>query len=86
MKIESDVHSKNMIKFAQENEDVLVLSADLGTSCEVKEFPKVFPEKYLSMGIAEQNMLSWQPDWLVKGFVLSYTPLQSFFIADRWIN
>jgi transketolase len=44
MKIESDVHSKNMIKFAQENEDVLVLSADLGTSCEVKEFPKVFPE------------------------------------------
>ena len=81
MKIESDVHSKNMIKFAQENEDVLVLSADLGTSCEVKEFPKVFPEKYLSMGIA-----AGQPDWLVKGFVLSYTPLQSFYIADRWIS
>ena len=48
MKIESDVHSKNMIKFAQENEDVLVLSADLGTSCEVKEFPKVFPEKFIN--------------------------------------
>ena len=68
MKIESDVHSKNMIKFAQENEDVLVLSADLGTSCEVKEFPKVFPEKYLSMGIAEQNMLSWAAGLAREGF------------------
>lgn len=68
MKIESDVHSKNMIKFARENEDVLVLSADLGTSCEVKEFPKVFPEKYLSMGIAEQNMLSWAAGLAREGF------------------
>lgn len=68
MKIESNVHSKNMIKFARENEDVLVLSADLGTSCEVKEFPQVFPEKYLSMGIAEQNMLSWAAGLAREGF------------------
>lgn len=68
MKIENNVHSDNMIKFAKENEDVLVLSADLGTSCEVKEFPKVFPEKYLSMGIAEQNMLSWAAGLAREGF------------------
>lgn len=59
MKIETNVHSKNMIKFAQEHKEVVVLSADLGTSCEVKEFAKELPERYFSMGIAEQNMLSW---------------------------
>ena len=59
MKVESNVHSKNLIKFAQENEEVVVLSADLGTSCEVKEFAAEMPERYFSMGIAEQNMLGW---------------------------
>lgn len=68
MKVESNVHSKNMIKFAKENDDVLVLTADLGTSCEVKEFHQVLPEKYISMGIAEQNMLSWAAGLAREGF------------------
>lgn len=59
MKVESNVHSNNLIKFAQKNEDVVVLSADLGTSCEVKEFAVQMPDRYFSMGIAEQNMLGW---------------------------
>lgn len=59
MKIESGVHSKNMINFAKEHDDVVVLSADLGSSCEIKDFAEELPEKYFSMGIAEQNMLSW---------------------------
>jgi len=68
MKIESNVHSKNMIDYAKKHDDVLVLSADLGTSCELKEFMKEVPEKYLSMGIAEQNMLSWAAGLAQEGF------------------
>ncbi len=36
MKIEVNTHEKNMIRFAAEHPEVLVMSADLGSSCEVK--------------------------------------------------
>lgn len=68
MNIESNVHSRNMIKFAKENDEVIVLSADLGTSCDVKEFAEQLPERYFSMGIAEQNMLSWAAGMAREGF------------------
>ena len=69
MKIESNVHSKNIIKFAQENKEVVVLSADLGTSCEVKEFAEQMPERYFTLGIAEQNMLSWAAGMAQEGLL-----------------
>ena len=34
MKIEVNTHEKNMIRFAAEHPEVLVMSADLGSSCE----------------------------------------------------
>ncbi|MCI2058461.1 MAG: transketolase [Oscillibacter sp.] len=68
MKLEVNTHSKNMIRFAQLHPEVVVLSADLGTSCEVKEFAQQFPDRYLSMGIAEQNMCSWAAGLAREGF------------------
>jgi transketolase len=68
MKIEVNTHEKNMLRFAKEHPEVLVLSADLGTSCEVKEFRKVYPDRYLTMGIAEQNMCSWAAGLTREGY------------------
>lgn len=68
MQIEKNVHSNNIIQFAKEHKEVLVMSADLGTSCEVGEFAKELPERYLSMGIAEQNMLGWAAGLAKEGF------------------
>lgn len=65
---ETNVHSRNLIKFSKENDDVIVMSADLGSSCEIREFQETFPERYLSMGIAEQNMLSWAAGMAKEGF------------------
>jgi transketolase len=36
-----------------------VLSADLTSSCEADQFRDAYPERFFSMGIAEQNMLSF---------------------------
>ena len=52
MKIEVNTHEKNMIRFAAEHPEVLVMSADLGSSCEVKKFRQTYPDRYLTMGIA----------------------------------
>lgn len=68
MTTETNVHSRNLIKFSKDNDDVIVMSADLGTSCEIREFQEAFPERYLSMGIAEQNMLSWAAGMAKEGF------------------
>lgn len=68
MKIEMNVHSKAIIKWATEHPKTVVLSADLGSSCEIKEFNNVFPDRYFSMGIAEQNMVSWAAGLAREGF------------------
>ena len=68
MKMELNTHEKNMLRFAEKHPEVLVLSADLGSSCEVKKFRAVYPERYLTMGIAEQNMCSWAAGLAREGY------------------
>ncbi|MBQ2510475.1 MAG: hypothetical protein II529_06620, partial [Erysipelotrichaceae bacterium] len=53
---------------AEEHPEVVVLSADLGTSCEVKKFRQVYPDRYFTMGIAEQNMVSWAAGLAREGY------------------
>lgn len=45
--------------YAMANPDVLCLSADLTSSCEIDKFRDKHPEKFVSLGMAEQNMLSF---------------------------
>lgn len=68
MKIEVNTHSKSMIKWAANHPEAVVMSADLGSSCEIKEFLQAYPDRYFSMGIAEQNMVSWAAGLAREGF------------------
>lgn len=68
MKIEVNTHSKNMLRMAKEHPEIVVMSADLGTSCEIKEFHDQYPDRYFSLGIAEQNMCSWAAGLAREGF------------------
>lgn len=40
-----------------ENKDIVVLDADLADSTKTSEFRKVAPERFIEIGIAEQNMI-----------------------------
>lgn len=42
---------------AQTNKDVVVLDADLSKSTKTAEFKKVAPERFINVGIAEQNLI-----------------------------
>lgn len=68
MKIEVNMHQKCMIDWAAKHPEAVVLSADLGSSCEVKEFSHIYPDRYFSLGIAEQNMVSWAAGLAREGF------------------
>ena len=68
MKIETNTHEKNILRLAEEHPELVVLSADLGTSCEVKSFRAKYPDRYFTLGIAEQNMVSWAAGLAREGY------------------
>ena len=59
MEILSKVHARNLVAWAKDKPNVYVLSADLTSSTEIDLFRDAYPERFLSMGIAEQNMISF---------------------------
>jgi transketolase len=67
--IVSRVHAKNLVKWAADKPKVLVLSADLTSSTEIDLFRDAYPDRFLSMGIAEQNMLSFAAGLAREGFI-----------------
>ena len=85
MKIEVNTHERCMIAFAKKHPEVLVLSADLGSSCEVKKFRSTFPDRYLTMGIAEENMCSWAAGLAREGY-RPYLHTFSVFLYRRILD
>jgi transketolase len=67
--IVSKVHTNNLVKWAADKPKVLVLSADLTSSTEIDLFRETYPDRFLSMGIAEQNMLSFAAGLAREGFI-----------------
>ena len=69
MQILSKVHSRNLIEWAKDKPEVLVLSADLTSSTEIDLFRDTYPDRFISLGIAEQNMLSFAGGLAREGFI-----------------
>ena len=65
----NQVHERNLVAWARERPNVLVLSGDLTASTEIALFKRTFPERFFSMGMAEQNMLSWAGGLAREGYV-----------------
>jgi transketolase len=69
LEILTRVHAKNLVKWTANKPEVLVLSADLTSSTEIDLFREKYPDRFLSMGIAEQNMLSFAAGLAREGYV-----------------
>ena len=63
-------HVENFIAWAKDKPDVVVLTADLTNSCEVGRWRDTYPDRFFSLGMAEQNMLSFAGGMAREG----YTP------------
>lgn len=61
-------YAKAFEAFASARPEVLCLSADLTSSCEVDGFRDRHPDQFLSLGMAEQNMLSFAGGLAMQGF------------------
>lgn len=61
-------HVRNFIDFAADKPRLVVLSADLTNSCEVGQWRDTYPDRFFSMGMAEQNMLGFAAGLAREGF------------------
>lgn len=61
-------HVERFIRWAADKPRVLVLSADLTNSCEVGKWRDTYPDRFFSMGMAEQNMLGFAAGLAREGF------------------
>ena len=52
-------YGKAFEKLAKEDSNILCLSGDLTSSCEIDGFRVKYPKQFISMGMAEQNMMSF---------------------------
>ena len=52
-----EAYGKALAELAKENENVVVLDADLSKSTKTADFKAVCPERFFNMGIAEGNMM-----------------------------
>lgn len=63
-------HVENFIAWAKDKPEVVVLTADLTNSSEVGKWRDTYPDRYFSVGMAEQNMLGFAAGLAREG----YTP------------
>jgi transketolase len=74
-----EVWAETLIEIAAENPDLLVLDADLASSTQAARFETAYPDRFLQMGIAEQNMVSVAAGLSFEGFVPWLSSFGIFF-------
>jgi transketolase len=73
-----DVFGKTVIDIAQQREEVVVLTADLSDATRVTAFSKIFPDRFVNVGVAEQNMIGTAAGFALGGKIPFATTFASF--------
>jgi transketolase len=75
MKTTREGFGEAMSFLAKKNKDVVVVTADLSESMKVDDLEKTFPEQFVQVGVAEQNMMGVSAGLAMSGkvpFAVSY--------------
>ena len=74
------------LELGKKYEDLIVLTGDTSTSAGLDRFKKTFPEKYLDVGIAEQNMIGIAAGLSSEGqqvFTSTFSPFQTMRCCEQ---
>ena len=75
-----------LFDLAKNLENLMVITADVSTSAGLDRYRKAYPEKYLDVGIAEQNMLSIAAGISSEGFnvvTTTFAPFQTMRCLEQ---
>jgi transketolase len=79
MKALRDVFGDTLVSLGWTNPNVVVLDADLANSTKADKFAMAYPERFLQMGIAEQNFVGVAVGLAAVGFVPWLSTFTVFF-------
>jgi transketolase len=63
------MYGQAILDLASEREDVIALSADLGNSSGLDRFKNTYPDRFVNVGIAEQNLIGVAAGIAKEGYV-----------------
>ena len=69
MRSQRETWGDTLVELAGANPDLLVLDGDLANSTKADIFAKAWPDRFLEMGIAEQNLVGVAAGLATMGFV-----------------
>jgi len=75
-----------IMELAKEREDLIVLTPDMSSSAGLKRFVKTYPDKFLDVGIAEQNMIGIAAGLSDNGynvFTVTFAPFQTMRCLEQ---
>ena len=75
-----------LYELASEIENLMVLTADVSTSAGLDRFRKTYLDKYLDVGIAEQNMMSIAAGMSSEGYnvlTTTFAPFQTMRCLEQ---
>lgn len=79
-----DGFGRGMLAAANENEKVVALCADLTESLRLTEFSKRFPERFVQVGVAEQNLIGLASGLALAGKVPFAASYAVFSPGNSW--
>jgi transketolase len=74
-----EVWADSLVELASSNPEILVLDGDLASSTKADRFAAAYPDRFLQMGIAEQNMVGVAAGLSTLGYVPWLSSFTVFF-------
>ena len=75
---------KGVVEAGKADERVVVLSADLAESTQAHHFQKAFPERFIQVGVAEQNLATVAAGMANYGKIPFFTSYATFSPGRNW--
>ena len=72
------IYGQSLLELAENNKNLFAISADLGNSSGLDRFKKTFPDRFLNIGIAEQNLVGFASGLSSIGFNLFISSFAPF--------
>ena len=82
----AEYYGKALVELGEQHDDVVALTADLGKSTKIGMFQEHFPDRFINVGIAEQNMFGVAAGMAKAGmvpFLSTFSVFASLRSADQ---
>lgn len=79
-----DAYGKTLVALGEENENIVVLDADLSCSTKTQGFAKKFPQRFFNMGVAEQDLIGTAAGFALAGKIPFASSFAMFAVGRAW--